>query len=165
MQYLLSGKMRPKDPPLHPNCLMWALISNNKLKAGESVSSFCKQFREQGLLYVYNILHLFLASSVWLVRSLEPRLKTRSPDLPKLWLACSYTDPKEKELMCKRILCQYFMLDLKSLCLHLLQHFFFGCENWKMHFERFCSKKPRLMGLFPGWSNPSAFFSHSAFRI
>lgn len=140
MQYLLSGKMRPKDPPTHPNCLMWALISNNKLKAGESVSSFCKQFREQGLLYVYNILHLFLASSVWLVRSVEPRLKTCSPDLPKLWLAWSYTDPKETELLCTSILCLYFLLDLESLCPHLLQHHFFGCENCKTHFEQFWSK-------------------------
>lgn len=114
----------------HPNCLMRALISNDKLKPGESVSSFCKQLGEQGLLCVYNISRLFLASSIWLVRSLEPRLKhvlsKCYPDLPKLWIACSYTYPKETELMVQEnVMLAFYARVQITMYPHLLQHFFF----------------------------------------
>lgn len=118
----------------HPNCLMRALISNDKLKPGESVSSFCKQLGEQGLLCVYNISRLFLASSIWLVRSLEPRLKhvlsKCYPDLPKLWIACSYTYPKETELMVQEnVMLAFYARVQITMYPHLLQHFFFFFFN------------------------------------
>ena len=148
---------------------MWPLISNDKLKPGESVSSFCKQLREQGLLCVYSIPHLFLASSVWLVRSLEPRLKhvlsKCYPDLPKLWIACSCAYPKETELMVQENVMLAFCARVQiTMYPHLLQHFFFIHEKCKIHFKKFWSKK-HLMKLFPGSRSPCAFSSNSAFRI
>lgn len=115
---------------------MGALISNDKLKPGESDSSFCKQWGEQGLLCVCNISHLFLASSIWLVRSLEPRLKhvlsKCYPDLPKLCTACSNAHPKEAELMVhgNLVLVLYARVQI-TMCPHLLQHFFLGGGMWK----------------------------------
>lgn len=129
----------------HPNCLMWALISNDKLKPGESVSSFYKQLGEQGLLCVYNISHLFLASSIWLVRSLEPRLKhvlsKCYPDLPKLWIACSYTYPKETELMVHENVMLAFYARVQIIMYpHLLQHFFLDMESVKYTLSSFDPK-------------------------
>lgn len=124
---------------------MRALISNSKPKPGESASSFCKQLGEQGLLCVYNISHLFLASSIWLVRSLEPRLKhvlsKCYPDLPELGVACSYTYPKETELRVQGNMMLVFCARVQiTMYPHLLQHslyFFFGYEKCKIHFEQF----------------------------
>lgn len=124
---------------------MWALISNDKLKLGESVSSFCKQLGEQGLLCVYNLSHLFLASSIWLVRSLQPRLKhvlsKCYPDPSKLWIACSYTYPKETELMVQEnVMLAFYARVQITMHRHLLPHFFWGYEKCKIHFEQFWSK-------------------------
>lgn len=145
-------------------------------ETGENQSlPFANSGGEQGLLCVCNISHLFLASSIWWVRSLEPRLKhvlsKCYPDLPKLCAACSNAHPKEAEQMVhgKVVLVLYARVQI-TMCPHLLQHFFFwrggegSYEKHKTHFEHFWSKK-HFMKLFPGWCSPCAFSSNSAFRI
>lgn len=137
------GKWDQRTPPTQ-TCLMWALISNDKLKAGESVSSFCKQFREQGLLYVYNISHLFLASSVWLVRSLEPRLKHVILTYQSSGLPVAVQTPKKPQRanVQENVMSVFYARPRITTYPHLLQHFFFGCEKCKIHFEQFWWKKP-----------------------